>query len=342
MRSWTPGFVIDEKRGERVSGSVDQTLEAAKKEAKRRSPFADFFIRLVREKPLGTVGGVIVLLMLFTGIFADLLAPYGYNEYILADRMAAPSAKHILGTDNLGRDLFSRVIYGARISMYVGLGASAINIVFASIIGVTSGYVGGKLDIVVQRFVDALLTFPMLIIVITLMALVGSGVGQVIIVLGIWGGISWIRVARSAVIAIKENVYLEAARAIGCSTGTMIFRHIIPNITPILIIMFSVSMAGNILGEASLSFLGFGIPPPFPSWGQMLSSEGRSYMQEAPWLAIWPGVALSAAVYGINMWGDAVRDLLDPRLRGGVGRYGKAVRVQKGSTKKSDEASQQA
>ena len=325
-----------------MSGSVDQTLEAAKKEAKRRSPFADFFIRLVREKPLGTVGGVIVLLMLFTGIFADLLAPYGYNEYILADRMAAPSAKHILGTDNLGRDLFSRVIYGARISMYVGLGASAINIVFASIIGVTSGYVGGKLDIVVQRFVDALLTFPMLIIVITLMALVGSGVGQVIIVLGIWGGISWIRVARSAVIAIKENVYLEAARAIGCSTGTMIFRHIIPNITPILIIMFSVSMAGNILGEASLSFLGFGIPPPFPSWGQMLSSEGRSYMQEAPWLAIWPGVALSAAVYGINMWGDAVRDLLDPRLRGGVGRYGKAVRVQKGSTKKSDEASQQA
>ena len=303
-------------------------------ETKRHSWLVAFLKRLVKEKPLGTVGGIITLLLLLTGIFADLIAPYGYNEYILVDRMAAPSPKHILGTDNLGRDLFSRVIYGARISMYVGLGASAINVVFAAIIGVTSGYVGGKFDIVVQRFVDALLTFPMLIIVITLMALVGSGVGQVIIVLGIWGGIAWIRVARSAVIAIKENVYLEAARAIGCSTREMIFRHVLPNITPILIIMYSVSMAGNILGEASLSFLGFGIPPPFPSWGQMLSSEGRAYMQEAPWLAIWPGVALSAAVYGINMWGDAVRDLLDPRLRGGVGRYGKAVRVQKEQAKK--------
>jgi peptide/nickel transport system permease protein len=334
MPIWTPGFVINEKRGEKVSGAANTTMNAAKKEAKRRSVIADFFIRLVREKPLGTVGGIIVLIMLLTGIFADLMAPYGYNEYILVDRMAAPSAKHILGTDNLGRDLFSRIIYGARISMYVGLGASAINVVFAAIVGVTSGYIGGKFDIVVQRFVDALLTFPMLIIVITLMALVGSGVGQVIIVLGIWGGIAWIRVARSAVIAIKENVYLEAARAIGCSTREMLFRHILPNITPILIIMYSVSMAGNILGEASLSFLGFGIPPPFPSWGQMLSSEGRAYMQEAPWLAIWPGVALSAAVYGINMWGDAVRDLLDPRLRGGVGRYGKAVRVQKGQAEK--------
>ena len=296
---------------------------------KRRSLFVDFIIRLIKQKPLGTFGGIIVLIMLFTGIFADLIAPYDYNENILADRMSAPSAKHILGTDNLGRDLFSRVIYGARISMYVGLGASAINVTFAAIVGVFSGYVGGKFDIFIQRIVDAALTFPMLIIVITLMALVGTGVGQVIIVLGIWGGIAWIRVARSSVIAIRQNIYLEAARAIGCTTGQMLRRHIFPNITPILIIMFSVSMAGNILGEASLSFLGFGIPPPFPSWGQMLSSEGRTYMYEAPWLAIWPGIALSVAVYGINMWGDAVRDLLDPRLRGGVGRYGKAVKKKK-------------
>jgi len=293
---------------------------------KRRAAAADFFIRLVREKPLGTLGGVIVLIMLLTGIFADLLAPYGYNEYILLDRMDAPSTKHILGTDALGRDLFSRVIFGARISMIVGIGASAINVIVSAIIGVTSGYLGGKIDIVVQRFVDAALTFPMLIIVITLMNLIGTGIVQTVLVLGIWGGIAWIRVARSAVIAIRENVYVEAARAIGCSTGEMLRRHILPNITPILIIMFSVSMSGNILGEASLSFLGFGIPPPYPSWGGMLSSEGRGYMYEAPWLALWPGVALSVAVYGINMWGDAVRDLLDPRLRGGVGRYGRATR----------------
>jgi peptide/nickel transport system permease protein len=309
-----------------MSEATDVTAGAAE-EPRRRSPFVDFFLRLAREKPLGLIGGIIVLLMLLTGIFADFLAPYGYNEYILADRLTGQSPHHLLGTDALGRDLFSRVIYGARISMIVGLGASAINVAFSAIVGVTSGFIGGKFDMIVQRFVDAALTFPMLIIVITLMALIGTGVTQVVIVLGIWGGIAWIRVARSAVIAIRQNVYVDAARAIGCSTREMLMRHILPNITPILIIMFSVSMSGNILGEASLSFLGFGIPPPFPSWGGMLSSEGRRYMYEAPWLAVWPGVALSVAVYGINMWGDAVRDLLDPRLRGGVGRYGRAVKM---------------
>lgn len=316
-----------------MSEALNGMAEA--KAAKRRSPLADFFIRLVKEKRLGTLGGIIVLIMLLTGIFADLtwlgmpdvgLAPYGYNEHNLKDRMDAPSAKHLLGTDSLGRDLFSRVIYGARISMIVGICASAINVVFSSIIGVTSGYLGGRVDMVVQRFVDAALSFPMLIIVITLMGIIGTGIFQTVIVLGIWGGIGWIRVARSAVIAIRENVYVEAAKSIGCTTGEMLRRHILPNIAPLLIIMFSISMSGNILGEASLSFLGFGIPPPFPSWGGMLSSEGRRYMYEAPWLALWPGVALSVAVYGINMWGDAVRDLLDPRLRGGVGRYGRATK----------------
>ena len=304
---------------------TETTISEAGAETKRRSPLADFFIRLVREKPLGTVGGVIVLLMLLSAIFADLIAPYEYTRIEMSDRMQAPSTTYLLGTDNVGRDLFSRVIYGARISMYVGLGASAINVIFATLIGLISGYLGGKFDIIVQRFVDALLTFPMLIIAITLMALIGTGIVQVIIVLGIWGGIAWIRVVRSAVMAVKENVYVEAARAIGCTTGAMLWRHMLPNIAPVMIIIFSVAMAGNILGEASLSFLGFGIPPPFPSWGGMLSSEGRSYMYEAPWLAIWPGIALSIAVYGINIWGDAVRDLLDPRLRGGVGRYGRAV-----------------
>lgn len=295
---------------------------ASVKAPKRQSALADFFFRLVREKPLGLIGGVIVLLMLFTAIFANLLAPYGYNDIHLVDKLHPPSPQYILGADNAGRDLLSRIIYGARISMYIGLGASAINVLIAALIGLLSGYFGGAVDIIVQRFVDALLTFPMLIIVITLMNLIGTGIVQVLIVLGIWGGIGWIRVVRSAVISVRQNVYVEAARAVGCSTGKMIFRHILPNILPIMIVIFSVSMSGNILGEASLSFLGFGIPPPYPSWGGMLSGEGRNYMFEAWWLALWPGVALSLAVYGINMWGDAVRDLLDPRLRGGVGRYG--------------------
>jgi peptide/nickel transport system permease protein len=303
-----------------------ETTAVAFQEENRHSRFADFFIRLVKTKPLGTVGGVIVLIMLLTGIFADVIAPFGYNEYILKDRMEGPSSTHWLGTDALGRDLYSRVVYGARISMIVGLGASAINVVFSAVVGVVSGYLGGKVDIIIQRFVDAALAFPMLIIVITLMGIIGTGVTQTVIVLGIWGGIGWIRVARAAVISIRQNVFIDAARTIGCTTPTMLFRHVLPNITSILIIMFSVSMSGNILGEASLSFLGFGIPPPFPSWGGMLSGEGRRYMMEAPWLAIWPGVALSVAVYGINMWGDAVRDLLDPRLRGGVGRYSRATK----------------
>lgn len=316
-----------------MSDTTDK-LPEAEVEPRRRSPLADFFIRLVKEKPLGTFGGVIVLLLLLTAIFADLLAPYGYKEYILADRMQAPSIRHLLGTDNLGRDLFSRIVYGARISMYIGLGASAINMLFATLVGLISGYLGGKVDLVVQRFVDALLTFPMLIMVITLMALIGTGTVQVIMILGLWGGILWIRVVRSAVIAIKENVYVEAAKAIGASTGRILMRHILPNIAPVMIIIFSVSIAANILGEASLSFLGFGIPPPYPSWGGMLSAEGRMFMYEAPWLAIWPGFALSIVVYGVSMWGDAVRDLLDPRLRGGVGRYGRIKKLEKARDKK--------
>ena len=298
-------------------------------ESKRRSLLADFLIRLVREKPMGTFGGIIVLLLFFTGVFADLawlglsgvgLAPLPYGEIHLADRLAAPSVQYILGADGMGRDMLSRIIFGARISMYVGLGASTINVIIAGIIGLISGYLGGRVDITVQRFVDAALSFPMLIVAITLMALVGSGLVQVIVVLGIWGGIAWIRVVRAAVIAIKENVYVDAARAIGSTTGHMITRHILPNIVPVMIIIFTVSMAGNIIGEASLSFLGFGVPPPAPSWGGMLSAEGRRYMYEAPWLAVWPGLALTIAVFGINMFGDAMRDLLDPRLRGAGGR----------------------
>ena len=224
-------------------------------------------MRLVKEKPMGTVGGAIVLLLFFTGIFADFLAPYGYNEFIMADRLAAPSPEHVLGADNVGRDVLSRIIYGARISMYVGLGASVLNVIVAGTVGLVSGYLGGRFDIIVQRLVDAALAFPLLIILITLMTLIGTGVVQVILVLGIWGGILWIRVVRSSVIAIRQNVYVDAARAIGCSTGEMLRRHILPNIMPILIVILSLTMASNILIEASLSFLGLGIPPPFPSWG---------------------------------------------------------------------------
>ena len=308
-------------------------LEASRGEIapEKENSVLAFLRRLVREKPLGTVGGILVLLLFLTAMFADLgwlglpnvgLAPYPYRELHVSDKLQPSSGTYVLGTDQLGRDVLSRVIYGARISVFVGVGASLLNMIVGAFLGTLSGYLGGRFDLFLQRFVDAFLSLPPLILLISVMSIVGTGIVQIILVLGITGGIGWSRTVRSAVFAIKENVYMEAAEALGASTWRMVFRHVLPNIMPVLLIAFSVSMAGNILTEASLSFLGVGIPPPHPTWGQMLSLEGRKYMLEATWLAIWPGVALTITVFGISMWGDAVRDLVDPRLRGGVGGMG--------------------
>jgi len=296
-------------------------LSGAIAEPKRRLLLIDLVIRLVKEKPIGTIGGVIVLVMFVVGIFADVLAPYGMNEMSLGARLSSPSAEYVLGADSLGRDLLSRIIFGARISMIVGLSGSALAALTATIIGILSGFLGGKFDLIVQRVVDAWMCFPWLFLVLSIMAVLGPGMLQVILVLGFLNGIRSSRIVRSAVIGIKANVYVEAATAIGCSTWETLIRHILPNIAAPIIIIFTVAMGYMILAEASLSFLGFGIPPPYPSWGGMLSGQGRVYMYQAPGLAIWPGVALAIVVFGINMLGDGVRDILDPRLRGGLGRY---------------------
>jgi len=296
-------------------------------ETKKHSVLVGFLIRLVKEKPLGTVGGIITLLLLLTGIFANFIAPYGESETHILDMLAAPSAKYWLGADNLGRDILSCVIFGARISVIVGLAASALATILSLIIGMLCGYIGGKLDLIVQRVVDAVMCIPMLILMMVIISIIGAGMWSVIVVLGVMWGIVGSRHTRSCVIGIKENIYVEGARAIGCSTTRMLIRHILPNIMAPTIVLFSVRVPNAILTEASLSFLGFGIPPPTPSWGGMLSGSGRDYMLQAPWMVIWPGLALSIVVYGVNIFGDAVRDLLDPRLRGGVGRYG--VKVEK-------------
>ncbi len=304
---------------------------------KRLSPFIDFFRRLVKEKPLGTVGGVITLILLFVGIFADVLAPYGMNETHIDDYLAAPSAKYILGADNIGRDLLTRVIYGARISVIIGLAASSIATVLSLIIGMMSGYLGRRFDLLLQRFVDTTMCIPQLILMMILISVIGAGIWQVTVVLGLMWGIIGSRIIRGAVISIKERIYVRAAEAIGCSTPKLIIRHILPNIMAPTIVLFTTRVPNVILVEASLSFLGFGIPPPAPSWGGMLGSVGRDYMLQAPWIVIWPGLALAMVVYGINVFGDAVRDLVDPRLKGGVGRYGLAVSQEEKTAKVKSE-----
>ena len=255
-------------------------------------------------------------------VFADVIAPYPIGERHLPDRLQGSSAQYLLGTDHLGRDFLSRIIHGARISLTVGLAATTLNVLVAVLLGGTSGFLGGRLDLVVQRFVDAWMSFPGLLLLLTIISIVGQGLLQLIVVLGISGGIVGSRVLRSAVIGIKENDYFQSAVTIGASKWRILLRHVLPNIAAPIIVVFSINVGGVIISEAALSFLGFGLPIEIPSWGGLLSREGRQYMEVAPHLAFWPGLALTVTVYSLNMFGDAVRDLLDPRLIGGAGRLG--------------------
>ena len=291
-------------------------------EPKRRAGLADFLVRLVKEKPLSIIPGVVILLLILVAILADVLAPFPHDKVNIVDRMQAPSDRYLLGTDQLGRDLLSRLLFGARISLTVGLAATTVNVVVAVLIGGISGFVGGRLDLTMQRFVDAWMAFPGLLLLLTIMSLVGRGLPQIIVVLGVTGGIGGSRVVRSAVVGVKENIYFQAAEAIGSTRRRTLIRHVLPNIAAPVIIIFTINVGGVIISEAALSFLGFGLPISVPSWGGMLSREGREFMEVAPRLALWPGLCLTVVVYCLNMFGDAVRDLLDPRLRGGAGRLG--------------------
>src|SRR5262245_53532205 len=273
--------------------------------------------RLIKEKPLGAFGGVIVLGLLLCALLAPWIATNPYDQTNVRNRLKPPSSQFYFGTDNLGRDIFSRIVYGARVSVTVGFGAVSIGITLATIIGVGCAYFGGKADILVQRLVDAQVAIPGLLLLLNIMAVTGPGLLNIILALGIVSAAGSSRIIRSAALAAKENQFVEAARAVGASHLRIILCYILPNIMAPIIIIATISLGATILTEAALSFLGLGVPPPYPSWGEMLSGSGRSYMYKAPWMAIWPGVAISLAVFGFNMLGDALRDLLDPRLRGG-------------------------
>jgi peptide/nickel transport system permease protein len=272
--------------------------------------------RFVRRKPLGALGAAIVGALLVMAVFAEQIAPHGYDDTIRGARMRPPSAAYWLGTDNLSRDMWSRIVYGARVSVTVGFATVALAVTLATAIGVSSGYFGGVYDLVIQRVVDAWLSFPYLVIVLSVMAVLGPGLLNVVLSLAIIIAAVNSRVIRGATIGIAQGTYVEAARALGCGHARILVRHILPNVTATIIILATIGLGAAILAESGLSFLGFGVPPPYPAWGAMLSGSGRTYMFRAPWMAIWPGIAISLAVFGFNMLGDALRDVLDPRLRG--------------------------
>jgi peptide/nickel transport system permease protein len=307
MRSSIPASVTSEAIGRRAGSpaawSVPGPLRAVG--------------RFVRRKPLGALGAALVLAMLVLTAFAEQIAPYGYDDTIRGARMRPPSWQHWLGTDNLSRDMWSRVVYGTRVSVVVGFTTVVLGTALATALGVSTGYCGGVYDLLVQRVVDAWMSFPYLVIVLSVMAVLGPGLLNVILSLAIIITAASSRVIRAATLAAAQHAYVEAGRAIGCGHGRIVLRYILPAVMPTVIILATISLGGVILAESALSFLGFGVPPPYPSWGAMLSGSGRTYMFRAPWMAIWPGVAISMAVFGFNMLGDALRDVLDPRLRGG-------------------------
>jgi peptide/nickel transport system permease protein len=283
---------------------------------KRRSALAMFCLA----QPLGAVSGVAILVMLFGGVFADFVAPYDPLTIDFGAMLAPPSWEHWMGTDAFGRDIFSRVIFGARTALTIGFFASLFGSVSGAMIGVASAYFGGKIDMVVQRFIDVMLSFPIIVLALVVVAMLGRNqLGGIDINLVFAIAIPIVpkvaRVVRSAALSIREMPYVDAARAAGFGHLRIIFRHMVPNVAAPFLIMFTAFIAQAILLEASLSFLGLGVTEPTPAWGLMLSGNASDFYREAPWMILFPGLAISVAVFAFNLFGDSLRDWLDPKFK---------------------------
>jgi len=268
-------------------------------------------------KPLGAAGAFIILIMVTLALAEPWITFYDPIAWSLKVKLQAPSAAHWLGTDEVGRDLWTRIVLGSQISLMVGFGSVGFGSVTGGITGVVSAYYGGRVDGIIQRFMDALMAIPTLILALAIMAALGQSLVNVIIAVGIAAIPRTSRVVRSQALAVKQTEYAMSAQAIGASDLRIMALHVMPQCIAPWLIIASAGLGTAIIAEAGLSFLGLGVPPPHPSWGGMLSGTARDYYAIAPWLAIWPGVAVSLAVYGFNLFGDALRDVLDPRLRGG-------------------------
>lgn len=282
--------------------------------APRLTMFEDV-VKFARAKPLGAAGALVILGMLAVAASAELLAPYDAYQADYAQQFARPSAAHWFGTDEFGRDLMSRIMYGARIALFVGFSASFIGCTIGGLLGVTSAYVGGKLDLLLERLMDILLAFPQLILALAIASILGPAVENVVIAISIPIIPRAARVVRATALSVKENVYVEAVNALGAGQSRIVLRHIVPNVVAPYIILLTAQLGGAILAEAALSFLGLGAAEPTPSWGLMLSGSALSYAEKAPWIPVFPGIAISLGVFGFNLFGDSLRDALDPKLR---------------------------
>ena len=270
-----------------------------------------------RRKPVAALSAFVILLLVVIALFAPQLAPYPYDQPHVRDRLQGPSASYWLGTDGTGRDTFSRILYGARVTVIVSFGAVALSTLISGTIGIVTGYFGGLLDTLAQRLVDIWMSLPGLVLIISVIAVFGAGITQLLVILGIVSAGGTSRIIRSATIAIRNSTYIEAAHAVGVPHSRVMLRYILPNVLPTMIVVATVQLGGVILAESALSFLGYGVPPPFPSWGAMLNTSTTQHMLKQPMLSVWPGLAITLTVFSFNMLGDGLRDVLDPRMRGG-------------------------
>jgi peptide/nickel transport system permease protein len=277
--------------------------------------WGDEISNFIRRKPLGAAGALIISVMLFVALFAPRLAPYDPYAADYGTQFQRPSAAHWFGTDEFGRDVLSRIMYGARIALFVGFVASFVGCTLGALLGVTSAYAGGKVDLCLERLMDILLAFPLLILALAIASILGPAVQNVVVAISIPIIPRAARVVRSSALSVKENQYVEAAGSLGASSRRVVLQHIVPNVMAPYIIMVTAQLGSAILTEAALSYLGLGTAEPTPSWGLMLSGSASTYAEKAPWIALFPGIAISLAVFGFNLFGDSLRDALDPRLR---------------------------
>jgi len=271
--------------------------------------------RFARERSLGAAGAMIVLLMIFTALLADLIAPYDPLETDYAAMLQAPNSGHWFGTDSFGRDVLSRLIYGSRTALWIGFSSAFLGATTGAVIGVASAYFGGKVDLIVQRFMDLLLSFPLIVLALVVVAVLGTGTTNVVLAITVPMLPRCALVVRSSALSLRQAPFVDAARALGFGHRRIIFRHMLPNVMAPYLIMLTAFLGQAILLEASLSFLGLGVAEPVAAWGLMLRGAAVEFAERAPWMAIFPGIAISLSVFAFNLFGDSLRDALDPKLR---------------------------